>query len=120
MAGTRWVRLDVDYFGNPKILAAGKDARSLHLASICWTAQHLTDGHIPPLIVAHLCQTAGVARKTVTRLTDAGLWHENGDGGYVIHDYVTMNPSRDEVERDREGWRDRQRRFRSRRESREE
>ena len=48
MSGTRWVRLDADYFRNPKVLAAGRDGRDLHLASICWMeGKDQLDGLIP-------------------------------------------------------------------------
>jgi hypothetical protein len=112
MAGTRWVRLDVDYFGNPKTLAAGRDGRDLHLASICWTARFLTDGRIPASAVASIAAEAGVTRRAADLVVAAGLWTPNGDG-YVLHDFVEMNGSRSAVELDRERWRERQRRYRA-------
>lgn len=117
MAGTRWVRLDVDYFLNPKATAAGRDGRALHLASICWSHAQLTNGHVPAAVVPVLLQVAGVPRSAIDQVLGAGLWVTNGVG-FEIHDFVEMNGSRDDVERERERWRDRQRRYReSRRES---
>lgn len=123
MAGPRWVRLDVDYFHNPKVLAAGRDGRDLHLASICWVGRYLTDGFIPYDAVDALARDAGVrAPGAVERAVIAGLWlpSDNGHGaGYDLHDFVEMNGSRVDVEREREQWRERQRRARAKQKSRE-
>jgi hypothetical protein len=121
MAGPRWVRLDVDYFRNPKVLVAGRDARDLHLASICWAGQMLTDGHIPAAAVEALARDAGIVARArpsaVDHAIDAGLWVVNG-AGFVLHDFVEMNGSRSEVEAVREQWRERQRRARAKRDHR--
>ena len=97
MAGTRWVRLDVEYFTNPKMARAGKDGRLLHLASLCHAGAHLTDGHITTEIVPALCKLAGVKPLTVPRLVQVGLWVPVSDG-YLIHDYLGMQDSRLKVE----------------------
>jgi len=97
MAGTRWIRLDVEYFGNPKMARAGKDGRLLHLASMCHAGAHLTDGHIAGELVATLCQQAGVRPVTVDRLVNVGLWVPVDDG-FLIHDYLAMQDSRLKVE----------------------
>jgi hypothetical protein len=117
MAGPRWVRLDVDYFGNPKALSAGLHGRVLHLASICWVARFLTDGHIPADAVEAIARDAGLTAtsipRSVQRVADAGLWVPNGNG-FDLHDFVEMNGSKSDVERERAQWRERQRRARSR------
>jgi hypothetical protein len=114
VAGTRWVRLDVDYFQNPKILAAPYDAVVLHLASICWCASQLTDGHIPVTAVPLLCSQAKVSRRAVTRAVTAGLWISTGGGDYYVKDYLDYQQSRGDVEAERERWRLRQQRKRDR------
>jgi hypothetical protein len=117
MAGQRWVRLDVDYFSNPKALAAGRDGRDLHLASICWVGRYLTDGYIPAAAIADISHAAGVPNRHVhhgiERAVFAGLWVPNGDG-FELHDFVAMNGTRADVERERDAWRARQRRARAR------
>ena len=113
MAGHRWVRLDVDYFQNPKTLAAGPGGRGLHLASICWSGRYLTDGHIPGAALPSLLGEAGVRRPAADRLVEAGLWVPNGDG-FHIHDYTEMNSTRSEIESERISWRERQQRSRNR------
>jgi hypothetical protein len=112
------VQLDVDRFRNPKTLAAGRDGRDLHLASICWVAAQLTDGNIPAQAVPAICYDAGVDQAAVGLAVGAGLWIPNGGTSYELHDFVNMNGSRADVEREREAWRERQRRARSRRDSR--
>ena len=112
MGGTRWVRLDVDYFTNPKCVQVGADGRSLHLASICWVGQHLTDGHIPGAVVPTLCRLAGVRRQTAAKLVTAGLWLPT-EGDFYVKDYLELNESRAKTEQTREKWRQRQREFRA-------
>jgi len=97
MAGPRWVKLDVDYFRNPKAAAVGRAGRDLHLASICYAGAHLTDGHIPTSVLRIVLTDADVPRSTVGTLVDAGLWVPNGDG-WTIHDYTAMQGTRAEVE----------------------
>jgi hypothetical protein len=116
MAGVRWVRLDVDYFTNPKALAAGPGGRGLHLASICWAGSQLTDGHVPEAAVPLILHAAGTNRRAVSAVVDAGLWIPNGDG-FILHDFVEMNGSKADVEAERERWREKQRRARARRNS---
>lgn len=114
MAGTRWVKLDVDYFTNPKIAIAGREGRDLHLVSICWVGRHLTDGFIPSEVVTDLAHLASTNRtRAVAHAVNAGLWLPTDDG-YVLHDFVTMNGTRADVEKEREQWRERQRRYRGR------
>ena len=110
MAGTRWVRLDVDYFTNPKAVAAGANGRALHLASICWCGQQLTDGHVPATAVPTIAHLAGLgprsAAAAVARLVAVGLWQQTGDDFYV-KDFLEVNRSRAAVERERELWKQR-------------
>ena len=111
MAGTRWVKIDTSYLRNPKITALSPPARLLHLASILWTADQLTDGHIPDRTLAELAHSAGIARASATRradeLVEHGLWEANGKG-WELHDFAQMNPQalRARVEKQRQVWRD--------------
>jgi hypothetical protein len=42
-----WVKLDDRFFTNPKVIGAGRDARDLYLAGLCYCAAELTDGFVP-------------------------------------------------------------------------
>lgn len=123
MAGARWVRLDVDYFGNPKILAAGRDGRDIHLASICWVARYHTDGDIPTTALPMIFRDAGVRLTVADRATDravaAGLWVPNGDG-FHLHDFVEMNGTRDEHDQKHAAYLERQRRYNRKRQRRDD
>ena len=67
-----WVKLDVGFFLHPKAIAAGRDGRDLFLAALCWSAQQVTDGLIPPSVVPMLGLLAGTtdADAAASRGTD--------------------------------------------------
>lgn len=109
--GYRWVRLDLDYFRNPKARAAGLHGRALHLASICWSAGQLTDGQIATSALPTVLLDAGTSSRSIDLVVSAGLWVPDGDG-YAIKDYSELNPTRASVEAERAQWRERQRRRR--------
>lgn len=113
-----WVKLDDGFFLNAKALAAGRDGRDVYLASLCWSSQQLTDGIVPahtlPIIGA-LCGVTDIDQ-AASRLVDVGLW-ENHVDGWIIHDYLDWQQSKE----DREEWlrRDRERKRRAREAARE-
>lgn len=99
-----WFKLDDQFPHHPKVLRAGPEAAWLFVAAGCYSASHLTDGLIPKCALATI-----TAQKNAQRLADTlvrvGLWEELDDD-YVIHDYLAYNPSREEVEADRQRRRD--------------
>lgn len=99
-----WVKLDDGFFRHPKSVAAGPLARELLLASCCWSARYLTDGHVPAEVVPGLASDAGVAPKRGEKLIEVGFWVPNGNG-FEIHDYLVYNDSRTEFEDRREAQR---------------
>lgn len=102
-----WVRLDDKFPGHPKVKAAGKTAAWLHVAGLCYCAQHLTDGKLSESSLVGLGQFSGAqARKLAERLVEVGLWERNGTG-YAIHDYLAYNPSKKDVEGKRRTARER-------------
>ena len=116
MAGARWVRLDVDYFQNPKALDAGPLGRAAHLASICWVGRFVTDGVIPARAVPTILHEAGAPKTTPELLISAGLWIPNGGSTFQLHDYLEIgNPSREQIQHDRQQYLERQRRYNSKR-----
>lgn len=111
-----WVKLDDHIVSHPKVVAAGPEAMWLQVSALCYCAQQLTDGVVPKGMVPMLApkRPAVLAR----RLVDAGIWLDEGDH-YRIHDYHDYQPSREQVESQRDAARERQRksRRRSRRDS---
>ena len=94
MAGPQWVRLDVAYFSNPKVLRASREAVLLHLASVCYLGAHeLDSGILPASSIPILAAEIRVRywRGCVEELTKVGLWHAGDGGDYVVHDYDRMN-----------------------------
>lgn len=120
MAGTRWVKIDTSYLRNPKVTGVPAPAVLLHLASILWVADQLTDGNIPRHAIDELAVHARIPRSSALRRADelvgADLWETNGTTGWHLHDFETMNRQalRDSVERQRREWRQRQEKLRFR------
>ena len=96
MAGTTWVRLDVGYFRNRKIVRAGIDAALLHLTAICYLGScEDGPGLLPVELVEPLAKDVRIddPEPVVGRLVKFGLWSaRNGD--WLIHDYRTTNGDR--------------------------
>lgn len=98
-----WQRLDDRLHSHPKAAEAGLEAIGLWALSLSHVGDHRTDGHVSRAVASRLAMGAKKAEKLANRLVDAGLWepHESGDG-WQFHDYLDHNPSREEVEANRE------------------
>lgn len=117
-----WIRIEDNYEGNPKILAAGPLGVVLWLAGLSYCNRHLTDGFIPwakahSLVnwsyleppqddaeagkaVEVLVMNSGMfgpslvdCAYVIRLLLMAGLWSEI-PGGYEVHDYSKYQPTR--------------------------
>ncbi|MEU6758011.1 mucin-2 [Streptomyces sp. NPDC046685] len=104
-----WFKIDDASHSHPKFMAAGNAALGLWLRCGAYSAQHLTEGHVPAA-VAKAYGTPAQARKLVA----VGLWHQPGhdcprcpqsDAGYVVHDFFEggRNATRAQVEASRKG-----------------
>jgi hypothetical protein len=95
-----WFRIDDTFAFHPKVLAAGNAAVGawVRLGSYC--AAHLTDGFVPELMARM------IAADCITALINARLLVQEPDG-YRIHDYLSYQPSKRDVQLDREEARDR-------------
>lgn len=104
-----WVKLDDHFVDHPKIVAAGPMAGWLYVAGLCYANRLLTDGFIPEQQVTRLLPTNGHGSsvKLACKLCEVGLWSAvekgpNGEAsGFLIHDFLTYQPSRRKVLRDR-------------------
>ncbi len=100
-----WVRLDDNFPGHRKVLAAGPEASWLHIEGLCYCAHQKTDGVIPEGALAKLTQfSKPKAAKLAARLVEAGLWELNGTG-WMVHDYLDYNPSKKSLEEKHESKR---------------
>jgi hypothetical protein len=109
-----WARLDDLLPVHPKVRALTDAAFRLYICAICWSNQHLTDGHVP---AGQLRYLSDVRRplQCAEQLITAGLWEPNGDG-WMIHDYLDYQASADKVRQDRDAKRQRQERWKANRE----
>lgn len=122
MGGSRWVKLDVDYFTNPKIAGLSPCAQLLHLALIAHCGKHLTDGFVASPALRAARHAVPVSRSSMTRAVEqlrrAGLIVDSADPdrpGVLVHGFLDMNPELERVKVDqyRAASRERQRRFRA-------
>jgi hypothetical protein len=111
-----WVKYDDQFPDHPKLAALGDLgplAGWLHVAATCYCSRHLTDGFLPSGALSRLATFPRrvQASDLAAALVRVGLW-EQAEDGYRVHDYLDYNPSREQVERKRAEWADRQRKSR--------
>jgi len=115
-----WAKLDDKFHSHPKTYVAGLDGCGLFAKAISYAADHLTDGFVPEAWV--LAQVPATRKQkdrrgVVERLIEAGMF-ERVAGGYLIHGYLEMNPSRADVEGERAEAAERMREVRAKRKKR--
>jgi hypothetical protein len=96
-----WFRLEDSFANNPKVTKAGNAATGLWVRCGTYSAQYLTDGHIP-----HDVARGYGRHREIDALLDAEMWIENGTG-FLIPDYLEYNPSKKQVLAERAAARDR-------------
>jgi hypothetical protein len=94
-----WFRVDDTFAFHPKVVAAGNEAIGVWVRAGSYASQQLTDGFVPDDIAALM--GGRHASQTAQRLTSAGLWVPC-QGGFTFHDWEDRNPTRAEVEADRQ------------------
>jgi hypothetical protein len=109
-----WIRLDDDHHDDPRILAVSLSAVGLLHVALGWSCRQLGDGWVPAVFLESRARRATdrilrelSARKLVTAEARDGV-----PGWRIAADLVALQPSREEVLRDRENARERQRRSR--------
>lgn len=95
-----WLRLEHDFWDNPKTRGLGAEARLMYLASISFCNRRLTDGLIPHRSLATIAAAAELserkARNAADKLIAAGLWLTDG-AQYIIHDFLDYNPTASDI-----------------------
>lgn len=106
-----YIRVDADFWDNPKAIAAGPEGRSLYLCALAWSRKQLTDGNLPAHVLPTLAFKCGVpidvAQAAADRIVEARLWKRTADG-WEIHDYAEHQLTKADVDRQRAQWRKRQ------------
>jgi hypothetical protein len=117
-----WFRVDDTLHSHPKPRKAGLAAIGLWTVAGSYCSEYVTEGSIPTWYVTGWPS----GRKLAERLVLAGFWHAAGHNcrrcpqpkegdSWQFHDWEHYQMTKDEIERDREANRDRQRRFREKR-----
>jgi hypothetical protein len=88
-----WFKVDDQLATHPKVAKAGLAAMGLWVKAGSWSAQHLTEGHIPARTLAIL----GARRSHAEALVDAGLWIP-ADDGWQFRDWLDYQPSRAHIQ----------------------
>ena len=91
-----WARLEESFAEHPKVADLSDASFRAHVSAICYSSRTLSNGFVPGGILGQLRATKRVA----VELVAAGLWEVSGKG-FLIHDYLEYNPSRDDVEQRR-------------------
>lgn len=94
-----WVRLDDGYPEHPKVDRVGPLAAWLNVCAWAYCARNLTDGFVPEERVARL-SAVPKPQQLAERLVEVNLW-ERTNGGFLVHDYLAYNPSREQVLKER-------------------
>lgn len=112
-----WFKADDRLPDHRKVRQLGRErlpALGLWLLSGCWSSGALSDGFVPAEVVARWGDPKEQAQNALLRV---GLWHpdsEQGEEGFRFHDWPEWQPTREQVETDREAAKVRQRRHRER------
>ena len=94
-----YTNTDYSFWTNPKVRKAGRDAAFLYIAGNGFCNEYLTDGFISDTDIETVAFNAfqRQPKKAVESLVKAGLW-DRVSGGYMIHDYLDYNKSKQEIE----------------------
>lgn len=106
-----WFKTDDTWHSHPKPRRAGLEAIGLWSVSGSYSMAYKTDGWVPEWFAHDFPR----GRKLADQLVSVGLWCNeirNGEPGYQFHDWLDYQQSSEEIERDRERARERQKKFR--------
>lgn len=102
-----WFKVDDQLWGHPKWLACSPPARALWITAGSWCAAQLTDGLVPRHVLGVLVGRPRDAAELVAN----GLWITVPEG-WRFHDWSDFQPSKEQVEKDREAARERMKNLR--------
>ena len=105
-----WIKIDDSFPDHPKVVGLSDKAFRVHINGLCYCGKYLTDGKVPMKIAARFSEED---MAVIAELSMAGLWIEDlPNNGFIIHDYLTHQTSKDQVEQKRANLRERQKRYR--------
>lgn len=104
-----WLKLDDKRAMHRKFRRQGFAVRGLDEAAMCWCAHQETDGFVSDEALEDLGYHHGVKGnalfKLANDLVEIGRWQRDS-GGWWIKDYLDFNPSRVELQAQREAKRE--------------
>lgn len=106
-----WAKIDDQLHSNEKALGCSLAARGLWLMCLSWVADRETDGAIPRSVARLHGGEQWV--NLAAELVECGLWEER-EAGWAFHDYLAYNPSRADLEKERQGAAERKARWKKR------
>ena len=89
-----WVKIEDTMPNNPKVRGIPLAARWAYISSICYAGRYHTNGKIPRSALPAVQATSKIA----DQLTESGLWEPVSDG-WLIHDFLTYNRSKEQSQR---------------------
>ena len=108
-----WLKMDDRFITNEKLISLTPHAKLLWAWSLGYAAGELTDGRISLKVLPYIAGLAGIeVNELPDELLASGLW-EATESGYLIHDYLDYNPSKVEVQAERDAAKERMRKIRS-------
>ena len=107
-----WIKIDDSFPDHPKVVGLSDKSFRAYISALCYAGRYLTDGYIPMAIIARFVDED---MSYVSELTQSGLLLEDiNKNGFIIHDYLSHQTSKQQVEDKRANLRERQKRFRER------
>jgi hypothetical protein len=109
-----WVRIDENAMDHPKFLALSDGAWRLWCEGQAYCQKHLTDGRIDKAALKGFRYYSPSRLRVLTSTLVEGkgpCWHQEPDGGVIVHAYLEWNDSRTAVMSAREEGRARKRRW---------
>ena len=99
-----WAKICDTLHGHPKAADAGLEAMGLWALALSHCAAYSTNGRVKRTAAARLAGDEATLDRLAAKLVDAGLWEVAPDGGWLVHDYLEYNPSREAVLAERAGF----------------
>lgn len=90
-----WLRIDDGFDENEKIVGLSDGAFRMYVELLCYAARNLTDGHISDASFRRRFG-ARTSTKRARELGSAGLLNRT-ETGWLVHDFLDYNPSREQV-----------------------
>lgn len=108
-----WAKFDDKFPDHKKVRRLTDAAFRLHVTAICACSRDESDGRVTEEDIAEM-EHGTRLRKHVDALVKAGLW-DVVKGGWLVHDFLHYNPSHEQLNAKRDRERERQARWRERR-----